>query len=145
MKPQWFEYIPSENIGYHIIWPRARYLIFAATHLSWDQCLDGASTQKSVIHYDNYGKRHPKSLFGKVWKNNHNTAMVIRVDFRFAPSQWETSLQSNAVSHWLDANLKSALVMIRSRKDLSVWVGVPTFTVTPGSQNMAPAITENRL
>ena len=28
---------------------------------------------------------------------------------RFAPSQWETSLQSNAVSHWLDANLKSAL------------------------------------
>ena len=24
---------------------------------------------------------------------------------RFAPSQWETSLQSNSVSHWLDANL----------------------------------------
>ena len=31
-----------------------------------------------------------------------------RVDSRFAPSQWETSLQSNAVSHWLDANLASA-------------------------------------
>ena len=30
-------------------------------------------------------------------------------DFRLAPSQWETSLQSNAVSHWLGANLKSAL------------------------------------
>ena len=27
----------------------------------------------------------------------------------FAPSQWETSLQSNAVSHWLGANLESAL------------------------------------
>ena len=26
-----------------------------------------------------------------------------------APSQWETSLQSNAVSHWLGANLESAL------------------------------------
>ena len=26
-----------------------------------------------------------------------------------APSQWETSLQSNAVSHWLDANLESTL------------------------------------
>ena len=25
---------------------------------------------------------------------------------RFAPSQWETSLQSKAVSHWLDANLE---------------------------------------
>ena len=32
-----------------------------------------------------------------------------RADFRFTPSQWETSLQSNAVSHWLGASLKSAL------------------------------------
>ena len=30
-------------------------------------------------------------------------------DSRFAPSQWETSLQSNAVSHWLGAKLESAL------------------------------------
>ena len=29
---------------------------------------------------------------------------------RLAPSQWETSLQSNAVSHWLGANLESALM-----------------------------------
>ena len=28
---------------------------------------------------------------------------------RFVPSQWETSLQSNAVSHWLGANLESGL------------------------------------
>ena len=34
---------------------------------------------------------------------------VSRVDSRFAPSQCETSLQSNAVSHWLGANLESAL------------------------------------
>ena len=33
-----------------------------------------------------------------------------RADSRFAPSQWETSLQSNAVSHWLGANLESALM-----------------------------------
>ena len=32
-----------------------------------------------------------------------------RADPRFAPSQWETSLQSNAVSHWLDANLGATL------------------------------------
>ena len=32
-----------------------------------------------------------------------------RADSSFAPSQWETSLQSNAVSHWLGANLESAL------------------------------------
>ena len=34
---------------------------------------------------------------------------VTRVDSRFVPNQWETSLQSNAVSHWLGANLESAL------------------------------------
>ena len=32
-----------------------------------------------------------------------------RVDSRFAHSQWETSLQSNTVSHRLDGNLESAL------------------------------------
>ena len=32
-----------------------------------------------------------------------------RADSGFAPSQWEMSLQSNAVSHWLGANLESAL------------------------------------
>ena len=33
----------------------------------------------------------------------------IRTDSKIAPSQWETSLQSNAVSHWLGASLESAL------------------------------------
>ena len=32
-----------------------------------------------------------------------------RADCRLAPSQWETLLQSNAISHWLGANLESAL------------------------------------
>ena len=36
---------------------------------------------------------------------------IIRADSRLAPRQWETSLQSNAVSHWLGANLESALIM----------------------------------
>ena len=33
-----------------------------------------------------------------------------RGDSRLAPSQWETSLQSNTISHWLVANLESALL-----------------------------------
>ena len=32
-----------------------------------------------------------------------------RADSRLAPSQWETSLQGNTVSHWLGTNLESAL------------------------------------
>ena len=31
---------------------------------------------------------------------------ILMVAARFAPSQWETSLQSNAISHWLGANLE---------------------------------------
>ena len=34
---------------------------------------------------------------------------IPRCDSRFAPSQCETSSQSNAVSHWLRANLESEL------------------------------------
>ena len=33
----------------------------------------------------------------------------VKADSMLAPSQWETSLQSNTVSHWLGANLESAL------------------------------------
>ena len=33
---------------------------------------------------------------------------------RIAPSQWETSLQSNAVSHWLGASIESALFKPRN-------------------------------
>ena len=37
------------------------------------------------------------------------TDCTCRADSRLAPSQWETALQSNAVSHWLGANLELAL------------------------------------
>ena len=49
-----------------------------------------------------------------IWKTmeiwNLNMALILadiqyRADSRFASSQWETSLQSNAISHWLGANL----------------------------------------
>ena len=36
----------------------------------------------------------------------------LRADSRFAPSQWETSLLCTDVSHWLVANLESALHLI---------------------------------
>ena len=44
--------------------------------------------------------------------NHFKTVCICRADSRLAPSQWETSLQSNAVSHWMDANLESALHMV---------------------------------
>ena len=37
------------------------------------------------------------------------TGSYVRADSKLAPSQWKTSLQRNAVSHWLSANLEPAL------------------------------------
>ena len=41
--------------------------------------------------------------------NSGSVAIEAQGDPRFAPSQWETSLERNTVSHWLGANLESAL------------------------------------
>ena len=38
-------------------------------------------------------------------------ALSIRADSRFAPSQWETALLCNDVSHWLGASQESVLSM----------------------------------
>ena len=42
--------------------------------------------------------------------------IYIRADFRLASSQCETSLQSNAVSHWLGANLESTCISSVQRR-----------------------------
>ena len=41
----------------------------------------------------------------------YDRGWVFKADSRFAPRQWETSLQSNTVSHWVGANLESALIL----------------------------------
>ena len=49
------------------------------------------------------------------WKGGK---MYVRADSRLAPNQWETSLQSNAVSHWLGVNLESALYVVQGPNPL---------------------------
>ena len=49
----------------------------------------------------------------------------INHDSRLAPSQWETSLQSNAVSHWLGANLESILNHMHNSWDALWALGMP--------------------
>ena len=57
-----------------------------------------------------------------------------RADFRFAPSQWETTLLCNDVSHWLGTNLESALSMFgkssRYLKAYEVSLSVPCLLMT---------------
>ena len=47
------------------------------------------------------------------------TVFRFSVDSRYVHSQWETLLQSSTVSHWLGANLKSALYGLRGCCNLS--------------------------
>ena len=48
-----------------------------------------------------------------------------RADSRFAPCQWETSLHCNDVSHWLGANLESALWLLQCQpRYTKIWVNV---------------------
>ena len=47
--------------------------------------------------------------FSCVFISPSGSSLVCGADPRLVPSQWETSLQSNAVSHWLGASLESAL------------------------------------
>ena len=49
--------------------------------------------------------------FVSLWIIVAGTRWYCRADSRFVPSQWETSLQSNDVSHWLGVSLESALVL----------------------------------
>ena len=42
---------------------------------------------------------------------------IFRADSRLSPSQWEMSLQSNAISHWLSANLESTLIFVMIGSD----------------------------
>ena len=47
-----------------------------------------------------------------------------RADSRFAPSQWETALLCNDVSHWLGAKLESALWL----RSPMIWTKPPPYT-----------------
>ena len=65
---------------------------------------EGKLRQQQVAH-----------LLGQFQYKDHFSIYAIswmircRADSRLAPSQWETASQSNAISHWLGANLESAL------------------------------------
>ena len=59
-------------------------------------------------------------------KYNGRPSCRVRSDSRLAPSQWETALLCNDVSHWLGANLESSLVVEEpvDATKACVWEGI---------------------
>ena len=87
-----------------------------------------------------FKKMHLKVSSGKWWPSclglnvlSHDamysvsTLVCHRADFRFPPSQRVTSLQSNAISHWLGANLESALCHLKNTFWCILWVQIVVF------------------
>ena len=76
-------------------------------NLGWTVLLSPASNTMFPVSK----QKMQESLYSRSVHWSSGTLLVYhpRVASRLAPSQWETSLQSNAISHWLGANLESAL------------------------------------
>ena len=61
-----------------------------------------------------HAKRALESFWNLMWLLRSWICIIyyFRTDFRSASSQWETSIQSNAISHWQGTSLESALYFI---------------------------------
>ena len=68
-------------------------------------------SDNSIIWLPQCQSSIPESIksLPKYNKTQQSMNHIHRADSRLAPSQWEMSLQSNVVSHWLDTNLEWAL------------------------------------
>ena len=62
-------------------------------------------------------------------------AVSYTADSRLAPSQWETSLQSNAVSYWLGANMESALAWSLTSLDCLI-----TYSIEQQRKHQSPTL-----
>ena len=71
------------------------------TDTGMNTCWGHTLYDSKILHF--YGD----NLFRR--KMSLRITVMVRGDSRFAPSQWETALLCNDVSHWLGASLESAL------------------------------------
>ena len=78
----------------------------------WDNRIVGFWVERTILRQPTTKQLCRKYASWLAWKR--------KADSRLAPSQWETSLQSNAVSHWLGANPESALKLPGLNKIISM-------------------------
>ena len=78
------------------------WLFETSSRSLWRHC-----NGKSLIW--NHGHISQGTMRSDNWAFKCSETIYNRADSMLAHSQWETSLHSNAVSHWLGANLESAM------------------------------------
>ena len=82
----------------------------------------GHERNKAKIKWGLFQRTSVNDVEIKVYQYMIVCTFVYKADSRFAPSQWETSLQCSIISHWLGANLESALVQIEAYLPLPIKV-----------------------
>ena len=85
-----------------IITPFYETMTFTGSILSSDQATWGLCGISPLFFFFFFFKRNPSFV-------TKEPLQPIRADSTFAPSQWDTALLCNDLSHWLGANLNSAL------------------------------------
>ena len=98
-------------------WNKHPYVVFC--------CVVNILTVSTADHNQKLYFWHPKAqvVESSLGQYTDSISYFTRVDSRLAPSQWETSLRSNAkVSHWLGTNLYSALFFALSQQwQMCLW------------------------
>ena len=97
---------------------------------------DGVMTWERFPHYWPFVRGiHWCPLMKGVCQHGHPIIKwaVRRADSRFAPSQWETALLCNDVSHWLGANLETA-----PSSDLTKYLGTNNKHRNNGCRDLVP-------
>ena len=75
-------------------------------------------------------------------KHSYYEEYISRADSKLAPSQWETSLRSNAVSYWLGANLESSLMRLLIKNNFQLqW----SFSDVHSPGSNAPSLTPSNI
>ena len=74
----------------------------------------GDSPMIFCVTGENHRRITSRGTKANVTHSTTYSIVYLRDYSRFAPSQWETPLLCNDISHWLGANLKSALYLICS-------------------------------
>ena len=89
---------------------RGFYVFFDLRRINgWVNNCEAGDLRRIRPHYNVTVMDH---MYWYVWLKNccEKYHVIYRAGSRLAPSQWETSLQSNAVSRWMGANLESVLI-----------------------------------
>ena len=114
-----------------VIYENVLTVYIYSAHHDFNRIFDGLWSTAITVKRRVYEKRHgwkndtAKIFFFGMMRSRQNSLLKMPVlldavskcnaahsnkaDTRVAPSQWKTSLHSNAVSHWLGTNLESAL------------------------------------